>query len=66
MRIDPKIHRALFIFAVSNSCMNPVVYGKCLLIYLGFYIAFNTVQVTSQRVVLWAEETSTVGQGALL
>ena len=28
-------------------------------IYLGFYIAFNTVQVISQRVVLLAEETST-------
>ena len=29
------------------------------LIYLGFYIAFNTVQVISQRVVGRAEETST-------
>ena len=28
-------------------------------IYLGFYVAFNTVQVISQRVVERAEETST-------
>ena len=28
-------------------------------IYLGFYVAFNTVQVISQRVVGMAEETST-------
>ena len=31
----------------------------CLFIYLGFYIAFNTVQVISQLVVGRAEETST-------
>ena len=30
-----------------------------LFIYLGFYIAFNTVQIISQRVVGRAEETST-------
>ena len=30
-----------------------------LVIYLGFYIAFNTVHVISQRVVGRAEETST-------
>ena len=28
-------------------------------IYLGFYVAFNTVQVISRRVVGRAEETST-------
>ena len=28
-------------------------------VYLGFYVAFNTVQVISQRVVGRAEETST-------
>ena len=28
-------------------------------IYLGFYVAFNTVQIISQRVVGKAEETST-------
>ena len=30
-----------------------------LFIYLGFYVAFNTVQVISRRVVGRAEETST-------
>ena len=30
-----------------------------LFIYLDFNVAFNTVQVISRRVVLWAEETST-------
>ena len=32
-----------------------------LLFYLGFYVAFNTVQVISQRVVERAEETPEVG-----
>ena len=32
-----------------------------LFIYLGFYVAFNTVQVISRRVVGRAEETSTHG-----
>jgi hypothetical protein len=27
-RINPKIQRGLFIFAVSNSCVNPVIYGE--------------------------------------
>ena len=31
----------------------------CMFIYLGFYVAFNTVQVISRRVVGRAEETST-------
>ncbi|XP_074651683.1 adipokinetic hormone/corazonin-related peptide receptor variant I-like [Tubulanus polymorphus] len=26
-RVDPKIQRGLFLFAVSNSCMDPIVYG---------------------------------------
>ena len=34
-KIDPKIQRALFIFAVSNSCVNPIVYGKFL--FADFY-----------------------------
>ena len=34
-------------------------YQKDLFIYLGFYVAFNTVQVISRRVVGRAEETST-------
>ena len=27
-KIDPKLQKGLFVFAVSNSCMNPIVYGK--------------------------------------
>ena len=38
-----------------------------LFIYLGFYVTFNTVQVISRRVVLWAEEpVHTVAQGSVL
>ena len=37
----------------SKNVKNPVF------IYLGFYVAFNTVQVISRRVVGRAEETST-------
>ena len=40
---------------IDFSC---VVYSL-LFIYLGFYVAFNTVQVISRRVVGRAEETST-------
>ena len=42
--------------------------NACLFIYLGFYVAFNTVQVISRRVVGRPEETSmyTVGQGSVL
>ena len=36
--------------------LKPYIY---LFIYLGFYVAFNTVQVISRRVVGRAEETST-------
>ena len=36
-----------------------------LFIYLGFYVAFNTVQVISQRVVGRAEETSTYSSSGL-
>ena len=35
------------------------VMSVCLFVYLGFYVAFNTVQVISRRVVGRAEETST-------
>ena len=36
-----------------------IIESKCVLfIYLGFYVAFNTVQVISRRVVGRAEETS--------
>ena len=40
----------------KNMCFNTFV---CLFVYLGFYVAFNTVQVISRRVVGRAEETST-------
>ena len=26
--MEPKVQRGLFIFAVSNSCVNPIVYGE--------------------------------------
>ena len=37
----------------------PSILLYCVFIYLGFYVAFNTVQVISRRVVGRAEETST-------
>ena len=42
------------------NCKNIIRYSIILYIYLGFYIAFNTVQVISRRVVVErAEKTST-------
>ena len=32
---------------------------KHLFVYLGFYVTYNTVYFILQKVVLWAEETST-------
>ena len=43
---------------VSNS-LKLIVGQVYLFIYLGFYVAFNTVQVISRRAVGMAEETST-------
>ena len=48
----------------TNTCTNtdsqvPHFIDFCLFVYLGFYVAFNTVQVISRRVVGRAEETST-------
>ena len=48
--------------AGSNSTLCPAVEGNIalsLFIYLGFYVAFNTVQVISRWVVGRAKETST-------
>ena len=45
-----------FVYHVLHSCESVTLH---LFIYLGFYVAFNTVQVISQRVVGRAEETST-------
>ena len=53
-----------FMFFVTKKCAGKVLV-RCtqfwiyLFIYLGFYVAFNTVQVISRRVVVRAEETST-------
>ena len=44
--------------ASSLSLVDEILY-LCTFIYLGFYVAFNTVQVISRRVVGRAEETST-------
>ena len=44
---------------VFETTSNPSNSVDLLFIYLGFYIAFNTVQVISRRVVERAEETST-------
>ena len=47
---------------VGKASIKPIVEKtliKDLFIYLGFYVAFNTVQVISRRVVGRAEETST-------
>ena len=62
-----------------HRCRSKVLFNYSLVldifIYLGFYIAFNTVQVISRRVVGRAEETKleghrkpvhTVGQGSEL
>ena len=27
-KIHPKVQKGLFLFAVSNSCVNPIVYGE--------------------------------------
>ena len=44
----------------KNTCIFSLCISRIyLFIYWGFYVAFNTVQVISQWVVLWAEETST-------
>ena len=51
--------------AKGKSAYNSLIIGPrclgwfCLFVYLGFNVAFNTVQVISRRVVGRAEETST-------
>ena len=46
-------------FRIYRILYNSYVIGHTLFIYLGFYVAFYTVQVISRRVVRRAEETST-------
>ena len=50
---NPHTHCSRFYFVIGAFAM------YMLFIYLGFYVAFNTVQVISRRVVGRAEETST-------
>ena len=45
--------------SVKTTYAQAAAEPKPLFIYLGFYVAFNTVQVISRRVVGRAEETST-------
>ena len=49
--------------AKLKSAYNSLIIGprglQCDFVYLGIYVAFNTVQVISRRVVGRAEETST-------
>ena len=54
MLITTSVHHKYLIFVFED-----VVTLFILFIYLGFYVAFNTVQVISRRVVGRAEETST-------
>ena len=50
------ISRHVVLWAEATSTYSE---ESALFIYLGFYVAFNTVQVISRRVVGTAEETST-------
>ena len=43
---------------LTDNCIS-IESDSALIVYLGFYVAFNTVQVISRRVVGRAEETST-------
>ncbi len=36
-QVDPKVERGLFLFAVSNSCVNPIVYGKPNIVHFTIY-----------------------------
>ena len=60
---------SVFISSFKSNCRQEIFLPEhmhfswqrfvCLFVYLGFYVAFNTVQVISRRVVGRAEETST-------
>ena len=47
------------LFKLKETVRRKIKIKESLFIYLGFYVAFNTVQVISRRVVGRAEETST-------
>ena len=55
MKVDPKIQRGLLIFAVSNSCMNPIVYGKQVFYTLYIFISFPALlhTYTSPHIFKW-------------
>ena len=53
-QINKLIAETFFVITTSVTYQN-------LFMYLGFYVAFNTIQVISRRVVGRAEETSTFG-----
>ena len=53
------LHVFIFLHVNKVSCCEIAFDQIHLLIYYGFHIAFNTVQVISRRVVGRAEETST-------
>ena len=55
VRIQLKMHQNIITVLWCASIITLV----CLFVYLGFYVAFNTVQVISRWVVGRAEETST-------
>ena len=67
--VDEALKRLFLLFVYSSwqhldtlmlSATGPVfLITSCLFVYLGFNVAFNTVQVISRRVVGRAEETST-------
>ena len=56
-QLDIPVPEILLVDKYSRSSSS--LSAKILFIYLGFYVAFNTVQIISRRVVGRAEETST-------
>ena len=55
-----KTNSSHFIFLLIITLIVEVNFNDFVIfIYLGFYVAFNTIQVISRRVVGRAEETST-------
>lgn len=51
-QIDSKVQRGLFIFAVANSCLDPIVYGKYSppdINFLYFHFAFFQGKLPSHK-----------------
>ena len=54
------VYTEIYILWIFHHQGYPITYNVYFFfVYLGFYVAFNTVQVISRRVVGRAEETST-------